>query len=112
MRVPDVELYWWEGCPSTEAAVQELREALSELGLDQVEVQMRQISSDEDAREAGFTGSPTVLVDGVDVAPQPGEPVGLTCRVYRRRGGSISPTPDPLDVRDALRRAMAAEPVR
>jgi glutaredoxin-related protein len=112
MRVPDVELYWWEGCPSTETAVQELHEALSELGLDGVKVRMRQISSDQDAREAGFIGSPTVLVDGEDVAPAPGEPAGLTCRVYRRREGSISPTPDPVDVRDALRRAMAAETAR
>jgi hypothetical protein len=109
MRVPDVELLWWEGCPSTEEAVQELRVVLSGLGLDEVEVRMREISSDEDADQAGFIGSPTVLVDGADVAPQPGEPAGLSCRVYHRRDGSISPTPDPMDVRDALRRAVAAE---
>jgi hypothetical protein len=29
----------------------------------------------------------------------------LTCRLYRRRDGRISPTPDPADVRDALIRA-------
>jgi hypothetical protein len=28
--------------------------------------------------------------------------VGLACRIYRRRDGRISPTPDPADVRDAL----------
>jgi hypothetical protein len=109
MRVPDVELQWWEGCPSTETAAQELREALSELGLDGVEVRMHEIRSDEDAREAGFIGSPTVLVDGADVVPEPREPAGLTCRVYRRRSGGISPTPDPENVRTALRRAMTAE---
>ena len=26
----------------------------------------------------------------------------LTCRLYRRRDGRISPTPDPADVRQAL----------
>ena len=35
------------------------------------------------------------------------EPTGLTCRVYRRRDGRISPTPDPADLRDALRAASA-----
>jgi hypothetical protein len=29
--------------------------------------------------------------------------VALTCRVYRLRDGRFSPTPDPDDVRDALR---------
>ena len=33
-----------------------------------------------------------------------GEPVGLTCRVYRLRDGRVSPLPDPEDIRDALRR--------
>jgi len=39
------------------------------------------------------------------VQPLPDEPTGLTCRVYRRRDGRVSPTPDPADVRDALRAA-------
>ena len=47
-----------------------------------------------------------ILIDGADIAPSPeGEPVGLACRIYRRRDGRISPTPDPEDVRDGLRRA-------
>ena len=36
------------------------------------------------------------------------EPVGLTCRVYLRRDGRISPTPDPSDVREALLAALTA----
>jgi hypothetical protein len=38
----------------------------------------------------------------VDVQPTDDEPLGLTCRVYHRRDGRISPTPDPADVHDAL----------
>ena len=50
-----------------------------------------------------FVGSPTIRVNGVDVQPPvDGEPTGLTCRVYRRRDGRISPLPDPEDVREAL----------
>ena len=33
------------------------------------------------------------------------EPFSLTCRVYRLRDGRVSPTPDPEDVRAAVRRA-------
>lgn len=107
MRAPNVELLWWEGCPSTERALQQLREALQDTGLESVEVRTREIRTDEDAARCGFFGSPTILVDGVDVAPEAGEPVGLSCRVYRRRDGRISPTPDPEDLREALRRALA-----
>jgi hypothetical protein len=103
---PEVELLWWEGCPSTEAALADLRAALAESGLDPESIRMTRIDTDPQARQAGFTGSPTILIDGVDVQPPPaGEPAGLTCRVYHRRDGRISPTPDPEDVREALRRA-------
>jgi hypothetical protein len=97
----DVELLWWDGCPSTERALAELREALAELGLADTEVRMREIASDQQAEVAGFAGSPTILVDGADVAPA-GDEIGLSCRVYRRRDGRVSPTPDPEDLRDAL----------
>ena len=58
----------------------------------------------------GFTGSPTILVDGRDVAGASGEPVVLACRVYRRRDGRVSPLPDPDDVRDALRARARRRP--
>ncbi|MFZ0379247.1 MAG: hypothetical protein WCD11_34445 [Solirubrobacteraceae bacterium] len=102
----NVELLWWEGCPSTERALQTVREALADLKLDGVEVQMREIRTDQDAEETGFVGSPTILIDGIDLVPASGEePIGLSCRVYRRRDGRISPLPDPDDLREVLRAA-------
>jgi hypothetical protein len=102
----NVELLWWEGCPSTERALAAVREALSDLGLDDVEVHTREIETDDDARAAGFVGSPTILIDGEDLVPSADdEPIGLSCRVYRRRDGRISPIPDPDDLREALQRA-------
>jgi predicted Zn-dependent protease len=102
----DVELLWWAGCPSTERALAEVREALAELDIAGTDVRMTEIATDEQARAAGFAGSPTILIDGGDVAPA-AEDVGLGCRVYRRRDGRVSPTPDPDDLRDALRLASA-----
>src|SRR5947209_3330376 len=107
MHRPDIELLWWDGCPSTPRALEELREALRDTGLESAHVHMREIHSDEEAADTGFIGSPTILIDGADVAPASGEPVGLACRVYRHRDGRISPTPDPDDLREALRRAAA-----
>ncbi|MFZ1995800.1 MAG: hypothetical protein WAU75_16940 [Solirubrobacteraceae bacterium] len=106
-----VELLWWEGCPSTDRALSELRTALTELGLPD-DVHLREIRSDDEAEAAGFTGSPTILIDGVELMAALGrgpgdEPAGLNCRVYARRDGRVSPTPDPQDVRDAVNAARA-----
>lgn len=100
-----VELLWWEGCPSTGKALAALRDVLDEEGLDPDAVVQREVRSDGEAERDGFVGSPTIRIDGVEVAPVDNEPVGLTCRVYRLRDGRISPTPDPEDIRDAIRRA-------
>jgi hypothetical protein len=133
MRTPELELLWWEGCPSTQRALSELREALTELRLDGAEVRLREIRTDDEAVQARFIGSPTLLIDGDDVVrpavpsdpagsaaarphdrtapsddvadPLADDAFGLTCRAYRRRDGRISPTPDPQDLREALTRA-------
>lgn len=90
-----------------------MRAALTDLGLDGVEVRMREVRSDNDARDAGFVGSPTILIDGHDLVPAAdAEPIGLSCRVYRRRDGRISPIPDPDDLREALSRAAARTEVK
>jgi hypothetical protein len=109
-----VELLWWEGCPSTERALAELRSAVSELGLDGRDVELREIRTDDEAVTYEFAGSPTILIDGVELMTLigrggGGEPVGLNCRVYHRRDGRVSPTPDPADVREALTLAVAGE---
>jgi hypothetical protein len=105
---PKIELLWWSGCPSWPQTLEDLRAAVDEAGLDPGLVEMREITTDDTAEAERFAGSPTIRVDGADLLP-PGsdEPFGLTCRVYRLRDGRISPTPDPADLRDALRRAIA-----
>jgi hypothetical protein len=99
-----VELLWWEGCPSHPEALEDLERVLREEDVD-AEVELVEVESDEQAHDERFPGSPTVRLDGEDaIAPAEGEPFSLTCRVYRLRDGRISPTPDPEDLRDAVRR--------
>jgi len=97
-----VELLFWAGCPSYPKALSDLREALVDAGLDPDCVIVREVESETDAAAERFIGSPTIRIDGIDVQPPGVEPTGLTCRVYRRRDGRVSPTPDPADLRDAL----------
>ena len=102
-----VELLYWAGCPSHPQALAEVREALSELGQPGLEVTLTEIVTEEQAAERAFIGSPTLRVGGVDPVPPPaGEPTGLNCRIYRLRDGRYSPTPDQLDLREALRRLL------
>lgn len=104
-----VELLFWSGCPSHPAALGDLRAALDELALQETEICVREITSDAEAAAEGFVGSPTIRIDGQDIVRTGDEPTGLTCRVYQRRNGRISPTPDPADVRDALRAALGTQ---
>jgi hypothetical protein len=102
-----IELLYWEGCPSHPQALAELRGILAELGRADAPVALRRVESEEQAAALGFSGSPTIRVDGVDpLPPPPGEPTGLTCRVYRVAGGRYSPTPDPGLLREALARIV------
>ena len=103
-----VELLFWEGCPSHPRALADLRAALAAEGLDPDDVVVREITTEEQAAREVFVGSPTIRIDGVDVQDPGDAPPALTCRIYRRRDGRISPTPDPADVRDALEAASSS----
>jgi hypothetical protein len=104
-----VELLWWEGCPSHPETLEDLSRVLREEGIDS-DVQLVEVESDEQARTERFPGSPTIRLDGEDAFPaDPGEPFSLTCRIYRLRDGRVSPTPDPDDIRDAIRRHAHAD---
>ena len=93
------------GVPILGAALADLREAMSRAGIDPDRVTLTEIGTEEDAERRAFPGSPTIRVDGVDIEPPAAaQPPALTCRVYRRRDGRVSPLPDP----DSLRHALTA----
>jgi hypothetical protein len=85
----------------------DLRAALEELDLDPGAIEITEIHTQDDAERLSFVGSPTIRIDGRDVDPSGvEEPASLTCRIYRRRDGRVSPLPDPDEVRGALRKAI------
>lgn len=106
---PLVEFLWWADCPSWDRALSELRAEMESFGLDPAAVQLREVETAGEAGELGFVGSPTIRVDGRDIADPGDTAPGLNCRIYRLRDGRISALPDREDVREALASASRAE---
>jgi hypothetical protein len=100
-----VELLYFDGCPSYEALLPELRSLLVGEGIAE-EIELRRIGTIEDAQRERFLGSPTVRVDGTDVDPGAGEreDFGFKCRLYRTPAG-LEHVPPAEWIRAALRGA-------
>ena len=97
-----VEFLYWEGCPSHPEALELLREALAERGLE-AEVEVREVHTQEEAEALRFPGSPTIRVDGRDVdAAGAGSRPALTCRIYHLSDGRVSPVPTREQLLEAL----------
>jgi hypothetical protein len=96
---------YYEDCPSHEEALARLRQAIGEEGL-LAEIEVIKVQTEAEAGHYRFIGSPTILVEGQDIdPPPPGAQYGLTCRIYRREDGRITPLPPPELIRRALRAA-------
>jgi hypothetical protein len=109
----DVQLLVVDDCPNEGPAAVLLRRALDDVGLSAVRFRTRVIGTQREAEQAGFLGSPTILIDGRDPFAEPGRAAALACRVYRDKSGlSGLPAPGPLrralkEAADARRRAQA-----
>ena len=103
----DVEVRYVEGCANLPVIRRRLACALDAIGRADVDVRLRQIHTDAEAAEIGFSGSPTILLNGLDPFPATNAVVGLTCRLYRSADGFGVPTVEQLTA--ALRRADGIE---
>ena len=103
-----IELLVFEGCPNWGPARELLQAGMASLGIIG-EIQEIQVKSPEHAQELNFPGSPTLRVNGQDVAPLPEhfEPA-MGCRTYLVQGHRQG-LPDAAWVLEALRKAQEAE---
>jgi peroxiredoxin len=101
-----VELLYWEGCPSHPRAEELLGETLREMHREDVRVQRVEVTSQAQAEERGFPGSPTFQAGGADLFPEPDSPPALACRVYAQDDGRVSPLPSAAQLESRLREAL------
>jgi len=101
-----VELMVVPDCPNMVPAQTQLRAIVDEFGHTGMTVRTTVIRSEDEAVARGFTGSPSLRINGIDPSPSSG-PVGMSCRLYRTADG-VSGLPDAVDVRAAIAAASAA----
>lgn len=88
-------MLYFDGCPNWSIAAERLA-AIAQDRSD-LTVTRRLVETSEDAEEIGFRGSPSILINGTDLFPDPTVPVGLSCRLYATPDGLAgSPTLDQL----------------
>ena len=94
--VVDVELLYFDGCPSYKQLLPRLCHLVAEAGGDPQQILVRAVETVEAADELRFLGSPTVRVNGEDVDPSAGTRTdfGLKCRLYRSEEGQSGVPPE------------------
>lgn len=102
-----IELLWFDGCPSHERALALLEDVLRARGIGQP-VSSVHVTDDALAESVRFPGSPAIRIDGVDIEPgfeDPGD-YALRCRIYRTASG-MSGVPERARIESALDRASS-----
>jgi hypothetical protein len=85
-----VELLYTLDCPHWEHVRADLHRVLSE-GTIETPIQLVLVGGEDDAEFLDFVGSPSVRLNGVDVAPPPpGTRHNTGCRLYVQANGSLS----------------------
>jgi hypothetical protein len=99
----DVTVLYFAECQNWQTALARVGAAAGRAGV-QVRVSTLEVTSTEEAALLGFTGSPTILLDGADPFARPGAVPALACRVYPSPAGlNGSPSVEQLaDVLTAL----------
>ncbi len=81
MTPKKIAVLYFDGCPSWQQGVENLRLALRRLGMDWP-VELIHVQDDGQAARLRFLGSPSFQMDGQDLWPEERETYSLSCRVY------------------------------
>ncbi len=97
-----VEVFYIDGCPNRQPAVERVKELLHEFGLtgNMLEIPITETTS---ATAVRFLGFPTIHVNGIDIEPsaRTSSQFGVTCRMYWD-----GPEPAGVPPLDLIRRAL------
>ncbi|MGQ0843412.1 MAG: alkylmercury lyase family protein [Sporichthyaceae bacterium] len=93
------------GCPNAQVLLDRAHEALDARP---AHVRVVEIENEAAARRWGMTGSPTLLVNGLDPFTSPGTQASMSCRLHRSPDGTVAGAPSVAELRAVL---AAATPI-
>lgn len=82
----NADLLYVADCPNRDVAAHRLAEAADRAGVELV-VRERLVADADTAAALGMHGSPTILIDGRDVADAGGTTPSISCRLYTTTSG-------------------------
>jgi hypothetical protein len=96
-----IDLLYFDGCPSWKGALENLKAALLAEALE-ADIHLVKVEDDDEATRRKFLGSPSFQVNGVDLWFDERQQYGLSCRIYATPQG-MSGTPSQKMLREKLR---------
>ncbi len=81
-----IDLLYFDGCPSWQAGLENLRTALQREGIP-AEIRLVQVEDEAQATAEKFLGSPSFQMNGQDWWPDERTNYHLSCRIYRTPAG-------------------------
>jgi hypothetical protein len=82
-----IEFQYFEGCPNSAATLENLMALVAEGIVDKAEVKIVEVPDAEAAERLHFQGSPSILVDGIDIhTGEKPSSSSYTCRIYSIEG--------------------------
>jgi hypothetical protein len=100
-----IELLVVPDCPHEAAAAELIKAAVADTGV-RATITRTIIASENRARERGFIGSPTILLNGSDPFAPAEAATALACRLYSTPDG-LHGVPGLRDLRQALKRVAS-----
>lgn len=77
----EVDLLYFDGCPSWQSGLKNLKAALEAEGL-KADLRLVRVEDDTEAVRLKFLGSPSFRADGTDLWPEERRRYNLNCRLY------------------------------
>ena len=89
----NITVLYCDDCPSLNPSLERLQEVLNEEKIEE-EILLKKVASKEEATKLKFTGSPTILINGIDIdRPDKNSYFALNCRAFKKENVEISPIP-------------------
>lgn len=96
----NITIQYFDSCPNWRIAEGRVKSIIDEHELE-ASIEYQRIETYEDAVKHRFAGSPTLLIDGVDLFASGQMPVGLACRTYMTKEG-LAESPTVAQIEEAL----------